>query len=52
MVFFLPNHKTVTLNIKFYKEDGVDKAQIYNQDYFQKFKPCFDNKSIILSAED
>lgn len=47
--FFLPKHTVPLLLIRFYKEDGECKAMIYNQDYLEIFKPCFDLKGIELT---
>lgn len=47
--FYLLNHKTTLLLIRFYIDNGVDKAMIYNQEYLAIFKPCFDLKGIELT---
>lgn len=47
--FYLPKHTVTLLLIRFYKEDGECKAMIYNQDYLEIFKPCFDLKGIELT---
>lgn len=47
--FYLLKHNVTLLLIRFYKEDGECKAMIYNQDYLEIFKPCFDLKGIELT---
>jgi hypothetical protein len=48
--FYLSKRTVPLLLIRFYKEDDEYKAMIYNQDYLEIFKPCFDLKGIELTV--
>lgn len=48
--FYLPKRSIPLLLIRFYRDDDY-KATIYNRDYLEIFKPCFDLKGIELTVE-
>ena len=47
--FYLSKQSVPLLMIRFYKEDSDYKAMIYNQEYLEIFKPCFDLKGIEMT---